>query len=120
LTIDESDIEAEVYAHDEGKDRFFIKVTFNGLGVYINSFAVLPSKFENQEYWVQPPAHRQGSIWKPTVEFDKTHYATWNIIEQKCLQAAKDFASEEARVGKPNKSAKPKDDDLINLDDIPF
>ena len=118
MTIDESDIEAEVYASDD-KNRFYIKVTFNGIGMYINSFAVLPSKFENQEYWVQPPAHRQGAGWKPTIEFDKTHYPTWNIIEQKCLQAVKDSLGEEARTSKLDKVFEP-DDKPFTLDDLPF
>lgn len=120
MTIDESDIEAEVYAHDEDKNRFYIKVTFNGIGMYINSFSVLPSKFDDQDYWVQPPAHRQGTVWKPTVEFDKTHYATWNIIEKKCLQAVKDTLGEESRVKGLVSSKDSKDDEPINLDDIPF
>ncbi len=120
MTIDEADIDAEVYAHDEDKNRFYIKVTFNGLGMYINSFAVLPSKFENQEYWVQPPTHRQGTGYKATVEFDKTHYATWNIIEKKCLQAAKDYLGEEKRVNLPSNTSQILSDEPISLDDIPF
>lgn len=120
MTIEEADIDAEVYAHDPNKNRFFIKVSFNGIGMYINSFSVLESKFENQEYWVQPPAHFQGKGWKPTVEFDKTHYPTWNIIEQKCLQAAKDYIGEEERVNPPSNTSQILSDEPISLDDIPF
>jgi hypothetical protein len=118
MQIEPSDIDVEVYAHDPNKERFFLKVTFNGMGMFINSFSVQPSKFENQEHWVQPPTHRQGQRWTQTVDFDKS-YPLWNIIEKKSFQAVKDFLGEEARVAK-DKVIEPKDDEPINLDDIPF
>jgi hypothetical protein len=86
--------------------------------MFINSFKVLPSKIEGQEFWVDPPSHRQGSQWKKSVEFDKG-YPLWYIIEKKCLKAVKDEIAEEARVnGQKDNSVL--DDDMPNFDNVPF
>jgi hypothetical protein len=111
LTVDESDIDVEVYKPDFDKNRFFVKVIFRDLGMFINSFKVLPSKIDGQDFWVDPPSHRQGSQWKKSVEFNKGE-PLWYIIEKKCLKAVKDEIAEEARVSGLK--------DNSELSDVPF
>ena len=116
MIIEPSYIEAEVYFYDHTKERFFVKITFVGMGMYINSFSIQASKFENQEYWVQPPKHRQGKGWTPTVDFDKG-YQLWHIIEKKAVEAVKYYLSDEAK--EPTKDrVYPVLDEPISLDNI--
>jgi hypothetical protein len=119
LDTDPATIEAEAYYYDPAKDRFFIKITFLGTGMFINSFSVQPSKFEDKPYWVQPPKHRQGGGWTPTVDFDKS-YPLWGIIEDKAINAAKHYKAEEQRFSKKDKVVEVNEDEPINLDNIPF
>lgn len=113
------EIEANVYYGDTSKDRYYVKITFVGIGVYANSFSVMPSKFEDQPYWVQPPKHLQkGKGWTPTIDFDKS-YPIWEEIERKAIEAVELY--------KQNDSPTTKDVVLqqlskepISLDDIPF
>lgn len=110
------DIEAEVYQCDKAKDRYFVKVTFVGIGMYINSFSVMPSNYGG--YWVQPPKHRKGANWGDTVEFDQKHYPLWGIIERKALDAVALYKDEPST--KPNVDTVQANPYPINLDDIPF
>lgn len=120
MQIDESGIDAVVYVHNEAKNSFYVKIGFNGMGMYINSFAVQPSKFENQEYWVEPPKRPQrGGGFKQIVEFDKS-YPLWKIIERKALQAVKDYLAEQARLPQKDVVVEVDIDEPINLDDIEF
>jgi hypothetical protein len=119
LDTDPNTIEAEAYYYDPAKDRFFIKISFLGTGMYINSFSVQPSKYEDKPIWVQPPKHRQGSGWTPTVDFVKS-YPLWRIIEQKAIEATKHYKAEEKRVSKKDTVIRDIPDGPINLDDIQF
>ena len=120
MTLQE--IEADVYYGDADKDRYYVKITFVGTGMYINSFSVQPSKYENQPYWVQPPKHLQrGKGWTPTVDFDKS-YPIWNVIEHKALEAVKRYKQEATQDFAASKDDVIVDipDGPITLDDIPF
>lgn len=85
------DIEIVVYYAKPDEDKYFIKVIFVGLGMYINSFSVMPSE-NNNEYAVYPPSHRQmdkrtgGFKWTPTVDLEKEHPLRL-LIEQRAIEA---------------------------------
>lgn len=121
MEIESSLIEAEAYHCDLANERHFVKVTFLGAGMYINSFAVMPSKFENQPLWVQPPKHRQRNGYVPTVDFDKS-YPLWQIVETKSREAVTRCSN---CSDKPNSAGKDTvieeiPEEPITLDDIPF
>lgn len=118
MLIEPSYIEAEVYVHDKSKNRFFLKITFVEMGMWINSFTVQPSKYEGHDWWVQPPKHRQSKGWTETVDFDKS-YQLWNIIQKKSIQAVKDYLGEEARLSKDD-TFELDDNEPLNLDEVPF
>jgi len=121
MNIEASLIEAEVYFSDPVKERYFVKITFLGTGMYINSFSVQTSQFEGKPYWVQPPKHRQGARWVPTVDFDKS-YDLWQIIEIKALSAVEDYRNNKPAVTSNSKDIVLTDisDEPIDLSDIPF
>ena len=104
LTI--SDIEATVYYGDTQQDRHFVKISFVGAGVHINSFSVSKSQF-NDGWWVQPPKHRQGSRYTSTVDFDKS-YPLWQLVEQRAIEAVELYV----RGGKPESKATPQKYDI--------
>lgn len=81
------DIVAEVYAGNVDLEWCYVKISFIGLGMYINSFKVTRSKnFEG--YVVYPPSHSQrGRGLTPSVEFDKSQLQLWSVIERTALQA---------------------------------
>jgi len=109
-------IEASVYYADVKKDRYFVKISFFGTGMYINSFKVQPSKYEGQKYWVQQPTHQQGGGWTPTVDFEKEH-PLWEVIEQKALDAVNAY-KENGSDKKPTGLSRY--DSAITIEDIPF
>lgn len=113
------DIEASVYYGDLSNDRYYVKIAFVGIGIYVNSFSVMPSKFENQHYWVQPPKHLQkGKGWTPTVDFDKS-YPIWEEIERKAIEAVELYKSQDSSLTqKPVIDGIP--EGLVSLEDIPF
>ena len=113
------EIEADVYFGDLEKDRYYVKITFVGMGIFVNSFSFMPSKFENQPYWVQPPKHLQkGKGWTPTVDFDKS-YPLWEEIERNATEAVELYKRQDSL---PVKDVVIEDipDGPITLDDIPF
>jgi len=116
LSVELEDIEADVYYHDRENERYFVKVIFHGTGMFINSFSVMPSKFEGQGYWVQAPKYRRGGGWANTVEFDRS-YPLWGIIERKALEAVDRYKNDplteevDEIFGVPERP--------ISLDDIP-
>lgn len=119
MEIEPTLIEAEAYYYDSAKDRYFIKVTFLGTGMYINSFSVQPSKFEGQPLWVQPPKHRQRGGYAPTVDFDKS-YPLWKIVEEKAIEATKTYQALNRNSGWKDTVVEDIPDEPINLDDIEF
>ena len=104
-----SDVEATVYYGDLKQDRYFVKISFIGTGVHINSFSVTKSQF-NDGWWVQPPKHRQGQRWTSTVDFDKS-YPLWEEIEKRAIRAVELYKNG----GESGVEDKP-----ITLEDIPF
>lgn len=112
-------ITAEVYFCDPEKDRFFVKINFHGVGMWINSFSVTPSKYEAMEWWVQPPAHRQSKGWVPTVDFAKG-YPIWKIIEEKSIQAVEKVKANGYTLSNKDVVIEDIPDGPVNLDDIPF
>lgn len=117
MTLQE--IEANVYFGDLSNDRYYVKITFVGIGIYVNSFSVMPSKFENQHYWVQPPKHLQkGKGWTPTVDFDKS-YPIWEEIERKAIEAVELYKAQDSS---PTKDVVIENipEGPITLDNIPF
>jgi hypothetical protein len=88
MEVEAQFIDVQAYHCDLSKERHYVKVTFAGMGMFINSFSVQPSQFENQPLWVQPPKHRQRGGFVPTVDFDKS-YPLWQIIEHKARDAVK-------------------------------
>ena len=89
--IEFTDIEAEVYHADFTKRRYFVKVHFVGMGMYINSFSVQPS-IREKGLWVSPPTHPQGGKYTTTVDFDKNK-PLWRVVEKKSLEAVNVFAA---------------------------
>lgn len=90
-----TEIEASVYYGDLAKDKYFLKISFIGLGIYANSFLVQPTKFDAEsKWWVQPPKHKQGSKWTATIDFDKT-YPLWAEIEKKAVDAVELYKREQ-------------------------
>lgn len=118
-----TDIEASVYHGNFEKDMYFVKITFVGIGVYINSFSVMPTKFVDSDarWWVQPPKHRQARGWTPTVDFDKS-YGLWSIIEEKAIKAVEQYKKDFVPITKESLDVVLEDisDEPINLDDLPF
>lgn len=85
-----TDIEVVVYHGDIANDRYFAKVHFVGLGIYINSFSIQQS-VRHKGYWVSPPRHSQGlGRFTTTVDFDKS-LPTWGIVEQRALEAVEQY-----------------------------
>lgn len=119
MQIDPTAITAEVYFCDPEKERFFVKVSFEGTGMWINSFSVTTSKYEGMEWWVQPPAHRQGGGFVPTVDFAKG-FPLWKIIQDKAIEAVEKCKSNGYSLSKKDKVIEEIPDGPITLDDIPF
>lgn len=119
MKTEPTSIEAEVYYHDPNKERYFVKITFAELGMFINSFSVQPSKYEGQPLWVQPPKHRQRNGYTPTVDFDKS-YQLWEVIEQKALDAVAQFNNTNTNSGGKDTLVETENGEVINLKDIPF
>lgn len=119
MNIEPSLIEAEVYFSDPLKDRYFIKISFLGTGMYINSFSVQPSKFEDSPYWLQPPKHRQGMRWIPTVDFAKG-YPLWQIIEEKAIKAVEQYKLDIPSPNSKDVVLEDIDDKPINFDNLSF
>lgn len=85
-----TDIEVVVYHGDIANDRYFAKVHFVGLGIYINSFSIQQSA-RHKGYWVSPPRHSQGlGRFTTTVDFDK-NLPTWGIVERRALEAVEQY-----------------------------
>lgn len=82
-----NDVVAEVYTGNLEMDWCYIKITFIGLGMYINSFKVTAST-EYEGYAVYPPRHIQkGRGLVKSVEFEsKQNFG--KVIEQLALRAA--------------------------------
>lgn len=113
MDVDEEYIEAEAYYKDPSKDRYFVKITFIGLDMFINSFVVQPTRYEGQPLWVQEPKYMKQNKWVAHVEFNK-HSKLWKIIEDKARQAVALYKDEPVVVETINTGVP------INLDDIPF
>ncbi len=81
------DIVAEVYAGNVELEWCYVKITFVGLGMYINSFKVTRSK-KSGELVVYPPSHfHKARGLTSTVEFDKSQLQLWFLIERIAVQA---------------------------------
>lgn len=119
LSLEKDDIEAFIYHCDAEKDRYYARITFLGIGLFLNSFSVMPSRYEGQEYWVQPPKQKTGVAWKTIAEFDRS-YPLWDIIEQKILEAVKHYKSDMPLPRIKDVVVEDIPDDPITLDDIPF
>jgi hypothetical protein len=119
MQIDPSAITAEVYFCDSEKERFFVKVGFEGTGMWINSFSVTTSKYEDVEWWVQAPAHRQNGGFVPTVDFAKG-FPLWKIIQDKAIEAVEKCKSNGYSLSKKDTVVEEIPDGPITLDDIPF
>lgn len=120
MDINPSLIEAKVYTGNTLTNSYFVKVTFLNAGMYINSFAVQPSKYGGT-LWVQPPKHYQANRWAFTVEFDKSG-PLWKIIEAKCLEAVDVYKNERGIIIKPSRDVvlDDIDNEPIDLSSIPF
>lgn len=118
LLIDQEYVEAEVYHSQPENDRYFVKVSFLGTGMYINSFAVMPGKFD-KPYFVRPPQHWQGRGYARTVDFDKSQQL-WHIIEKKALAAVETYKSELKQAAIDNLPDEDKMDEPVDLSSIPF
>lgn len=121
MQIEPSLIEAEVYFSDPIKDMYFVKVSFIGTGMFINSFSVMPSKYDGNEYWLQAPKHRQGTRYVPTVDFAKG-YPLWKIVETKAFEAVKQFKSDRSPIPNSSRDIVLTDisDEPIDLSELPF
>lgn len=119
LDTDQSAITADVYYSDPEKERFYVRIAFPDSGMYINSFSVMPSKFEGEKYWVQPPKFRKKGGWGEYVEFNKSSYL-WSVIEQKARNAVEEFKKVQPESSTKDTIVEDIPDGPITLDDIPF
>lgn len=120
MNIDSNLIEVSVYHYNPVKQNYYVKVSFLGTGMYINSFSVSNSKFEDRPLWVQPPKHYQGNKWVTTVDFDR-NYDLWKIIENKAIEAVNAHKNEVPPMRSSRDTiATDIDDEPIDLSAIPF
>ena len=120
MKIEADLIEVSVYHYNPVKKNYYVKVSFIGTGMYINSFSVSQSKFDSKPWWVQPPKHFQGNRWVTTVDFDM-NYDLWKIIETKAIDAVDNFNNETPIITKSRDTVlEDIDDGPIDLSDIPF
>lgn len=97
MTDESPVIEADVYLKDTGRKRYYVRMSFPELGMYINSFTVQPSKYPEQPYWVQEPKYLNGRAWRSHVEFEKrSELGIWQRIEAKAREAVEAYEAEAA------------------------
>ncbi len=86
LQIDESKIQAEVYAKSPTKDILYIKIAIPSLELYMNSFTVRPSpKFDG--LWFQTPAFLMGKRWVKPLEF-RNGSRLLDLMQDEAMRAA--------------------------------
>ncbi len=89
MQVDETKIAVNVYAENNGVH--YAKVTFQGIGLYINSFTVRVSpKYPEAGLWVQEPKYNVNGKWVKPVEFNKNSHL-WKLVEERCRQAAENY-----------------------------
>lgn len=85
MTIDESQISAEVYSKKNG--IYVVKVSFPDIGFYISSFTVRAStKFAGEQWWVQEPKYQAHGKWRSVLEFDHES-PFWLAIKEAAIVA---------------------------------
>lgn len=85
MHLEDTDIKADVYYQTDGYN--LVKVTFGHIGLYINSFKVMPSpKFPEKGLWVQWPKFQVGGKWLCPVEFNRNS-RLWKLVEARCREA---------------------------------
>ena len=125
--IDDYNVDAEVAGQVTTRYGvgFRVKVLVPDHGFYINGMMVYPPNADHPEWGVMPPGMpRQPG--KFVVEFNKKH-TLWFQVEMRCLEVAKEYESEMARLEPPSKTQPFKKDvviedipdEPITLDDIP-
>lgn len=92
MHIDDTQVTADVHYADPKKERYYVRITFEGIGLYINSFSVMPSKRDDL-MWVQQPKFRTGSRYMSHAEFDKSS-ELWQIIEYKAREAVDNYKAD--------------------------
>src|SRR5579884_1701820 len=97
MDVEPSLIEAEVHHADLKNDFYYVKINFLGTGMFITSFVVKRSKYDDQPLWVQPPKFKRGVKWTGHVEFDKSS-ELWAIIEEKAREAVAIYKAEQQRL----------------------
>ena len=112
MDVDEAYIEAEAYYKDPAKERYFVKITFIGLDMFINSFVVQPTRFEGQPMWVQEPRYMRQRRWVSHVEFNK-HSKLWQIIEDKARAAVEAYEEDPLK----DKVIEPTDYELEHIEE---
>lgn len=129
ISFHEDYVEASVHHHFTGKDgepNYFVKIDFPEIGLYINSFKVMPSPKQKERgyWWVQPPAYPWFGKWRNHIEFSNNS-TLWLLIERLAIEAVERYRSDEEveRAAKPkartNRKAKDEvyevqDDDLTD------
>lgn len=102
----------EASVHKTLASGYRVKVSVIDLGMYINGMVVFQPNDDHKDWSVMTPALRSGrGKWTHVVEFDKST-ALWEEIYQACVQAGKQYMSEQDMA--------PTDipDGPVNFDDI--
>jgi len=81
--------------HKELASGYRVKVSVVDLGMYINGMVVFQPNDDHKDWSVMTPAMRSGrGNWTHVVEFNKNN-ALWEEIYLACVQAAKQYVSEQ-------------------------
>ena len=100
LTINLTDVYAEVYKYNEDKQIFYIKLNFPSLGLYINRISVRPSaKFDG--LWVQNPKFFIGRGWVSPIEF-RNDCPLKELFEEHALLAVDAYNAKHKNAGLMN------------------
>ena len=71
-------------------DAYRLKVSVLDLGMYIFGFRASRSDRNTGGWWVQPPATKTISGWKPNPEFDKKQ-PLWMEVEAACISTVNEY-----------------------------
>lgn len=91
MQIDKTQLSAKVYAKNEEKNIFYIKVDIPSLGMYINSITARQSP-KHDNLWVQMPAFWAGKWVKP-IEFRGSSEFK-DLMEDLALRAVEEYNDE--------------------------
>lgn len=95
MQVDTTKITAEVYAKNEEKCIYYIKIAIPSLGMYMNSFTVRPSN-KYEEMWFQTPAFLVGRKWTKPIEF-RGDSELQDLIKDAALRAVEQYNNDQTQ-----------------------